>query len=276
MKKKIIAVGLSVLMLIGSFAAYTPDGSGSVLASIGNTKKRTVSVDFNGDGKKETVKFVPSGYDYYMYKKLTVYVNGKKVKNFNNYFYSYDFKTLKLKNGKSFLFIHTSAENDDGSNRVYTYKGGKLSVAINFDKINGCRYVSGLKTKGNQVLVTMGDTDAPGLGAMSFESSYTYKNGKFSLDSTTHEVTSYLNFNTGENGILELTSITDFDIYSDEKCIEYIGTVPEGATVKVTKTYRTNKFISMYVEGNDYAGWYTIKEYDYEHPYLFDGVGGVA
>lgn len=248
------------------------------------TSSHNLQADLNGDGKKDRITFTPSQKSYDMYQKMTISVNGKKVKTIKDryfYYYSYEYKVLKLANGKSFLYLHTIAENDDGPCYLYQYKSGKLSRLISFtENVRGCRWVTSLKTKGNQLFATLEDSDAPGLGAVFFKASYTYKDGKFHKDSNVHKIKAYTNLKTGKSGVSTLTTTREFRIYSDKMCMKYITTVPVGTKLKVTKTYRKGIYVNMYVTGGGYSGWYCGDEYEPVYNadtiYYFDGVTGVA
>ncbi len=280
MKKQISIATFTFVFVLLITQVFIPDSFGipaTVEAKYYN-KVKTVSKDLNGDGKKETIKFVPSQKEYDMFGKLTVYINGKSAKTLKTEFYNYEYSFYTISSGKTFLYVHTSENNEDGYCHLYGYKGGKLSKVIDFQSVNGCRWVGKIKASGNKLTVSMTDSSASGLGATSFRSTYTYSGGKFKLDSKVHKIISYYSYETMESGVFELPVIKAFTIYSDKKCTKEIGTVPIGAKVKVTKAYLTgnwqNGMCSYYVTGDGYDGWYSGNEVGYE--YLFEGVTGVA
>lgn len=242
-------------------------------------KAKTIHVDLNGDNKKETITFKPTIKQYDEYGKLLIYINGKKVRNIQASFYSYEYRFITVK-GKKFLYIHTIWNNDDGIHQLFQYKNKKLTRVINFDSVRLSRWIIGLKVNGNELRVVMRD-NGEGIGIFKFRSIYTYKNGHFKLKSRTHKVLGYIDASNPEafiNGVTKLTVTKKFKIYSDKTCKKKIGTVPVGAVVKLTKVYCTGDyntgFSSYYITGGGYSGWYYSKDIDYNM--LFDGVFGVA
>ena len=281
-RKKAVLV-TAVALFAGAFSMGVIKTPVTAYAKSYSTTK-TIQADLNGDKKKERITFTPSQKEYDMYKKLTISINGKTVKTLKDkyfYFYNYEYKVLKLGKSKAFLYLHTIMENDDGPCYLYQYKSGKLTRLIDFRKnVRGCRWVTSLKTKGNQLFATLEDSDAPGLGAVFFKASYTYKNGKFHKDSNIHKITAYYNYNTTKSGVLTLTTTREFRLYSDTMCGKYITTVPAGTKLKVTKTYRKGIYVNMYVTGSGYSGWYCGDEFEPDFNsdslYYFEGVSGVA
>ena len=236
-------------------------------------EEHTASIDLNGDGSNETVRFLPGSKSYDEFETLTISVNGTEQATLREGMFSYDYRVLKLKNGKHLLYVRTFWNNEDGLKYVYDYRGGKLVRILDVGRNYDARWATDPKVQGNRILFGISGNGA-GIGYYDFEDSYTWKDGKLKEDSKVHKVKKYFNMNTGKTGVLDLTVTKSFKIYSDEKCKKYKATVPVGAHVKVTKTFQEKKYATYYVTGEGYSGWYTSKDVDWEM--LFDGVTGVA
>ena len=234
-------------------------------------KTTTIQADITGDGKNDSIKFEFGGLQDGFATNLTVYVNDKKALSFNDlYFFAVGYDILSFDDGKPFLFLHLSEENDDGPNGLYAYKSGKLKKVLDFNKsVSMCMYVNSLNVKGNKLTVGMGSSGIPGLGVSSFKAIYKYSNGKIKLASKTHKFTGYAGKKPGQ-----IKVAYSFDIYSDKTCKKRIATVPVGAKVKVTKIYVYGTKASVYVESKDYKGWYRCYSYDKEPNLNVEGFCG--
>ena len=196
----------------------------------------TASVVIDGDGEKDSVRFLPSDMEYDEYKSLEIYVNGKKKAAVKTEFFSYYYKVLNLK-GKTLLYVGTYWNNEDGIKYVYNYEGGKLVKVLDVGELFDARWASEPKVSGKKIKFTLSGNGA-GIGYYAFQASYTWDGGKLKEDSKIHKVKEYHNFQTGETGVFTLKASNEFKIYSDEKCTKYLDTVPAGANVKLTKTYQ--------------------------------------
>ena len=275
MKKSSCAKFLASILLFTGLCSVSLVKTPVVARAKEYTKQHTVSLNLDGAGKKETVTFTPGKAEYERYQQLSITVNRKKIKTIKASFFSYSYKLLTLSNGKTFLYLSTSEENDDGLHHIYRYQSGKLSRVLDFNKnVRGCRWVDKIKVSGNRLIATLVDSEAPGLGVTTFLATYIYKDGKLKRESNTLKVKQYTNFSTGESGILVLTTKQSFRLYSDSMCLKYTTSVPVGTHLKVTKTFRKGIYVNMYVTGDGYSGWYCGDECDYN--YYFDGVSGVA
>ncbi|MCR5793131.1 MAG: hypothetical protein K6G65_08175 [Lachnospiraceae bacterium] len=239
-------------------------------------KKKSVSYDLDGKGKKEKITFTPKQKSSGLYKKLVISINGKKKYTLTEKygFYMYSFQRLKLKNKKIFLYLATYGDSEDGSHVVLQYKSGKMKKMIDFDSVANCRWVSDVKVSGNRVISTMQDSDMPGLGYTDFRTSYSYKNKKFVMDNKVHPILRYRNIKNGKEGVFTLKVKKEFTIYQTKECTEAAKTVPVGAKVKATEVYINQKTSAVHVVGSGYDGWYSSKDISYE--ILFEDVGGVA
>ncbi|MBE5905875.1 MAG: hypothetical protein E7277_03650, partial [Lachnospiraceae bacterium] len=237
MKKRICTTLFTMALLLTTFSLLPKQSAQAKTAS----KAKTVHVDLNEDGQKETLFFKPivskdgSTEDF---KKLSIYINGKRMSTFTEYFFSYEYRFITLENGKKFLYLHPQGLNGDGFHRLYQYKKGKLKRVINFDTNPLGRWIGTIKANGNELRVNTSDNGS-GIGLFHFNIYYTYKNGAFHLKSKTHKVTNYYLLNSDnqnqKSGVCELTVSKEFTIYSDKTAKTQIGTVPVGTKVKLTK-----------------------------------------
>ncbi len=237
--------------------------------------------DINGDGKNDTIKFVPKSADYWSKENLTVWINGKKVLSLNDNFYDYSYKKLELKNGKRFLAIWLSWDNGDGPVAVYSYKGGKLKKVTDFSDVKGWRWIDNIKTKNNQLIVRMSDSGGSGLGHYDFRTIYDYNKGKFILHSRTHAILAVYQFDESEGSAVnsrQLTTKHSLTLYSDKAGNEVKYEIPADEKVVITKSYIKGSEMMFYIKNSEYSGWVRPGDYSdyYFDDYMFYNIMGVA
>lgn len=161
------------------------------------SKTRTVSADVTGNGKKDKVRLTfTKDPDNDWVREARIYVNGKKVlsiKDESNY-YSVSLRHIRMSKSKVFLQIISHTDNDYHTfNRIYRYdkKKKKLVPALDLykSKLNSAEEVVKATSKEIQVRHELQPQET---GRISWKFSYTYKNGKFKLKSSTAEVKSIL------------------------------------------------------------------------------------
>ena len=280
MKQKARITLFTIALLLITFSLIPKQSAQAKTAD----KAKTIHVDLNGDGKKETLFFKPTaskGGTEADFVKLSIFINGKRKITFKEDFFSYEYHIITLKNGMKFLYLHPQGLNSDGFHRLYQYKKGELKRVYNFDNAPLGRWIDSIKANGNELRVIMRDNGS-GIGLFHFRAYYTYKNGAFHLKSNTLKVTKYYimdpNGQSQKTGIKELTVSKKFKLYSDKTAKNQIGTVPVGTKLKLTKVYMTgtykNGYSTYYVTGGGYHGWYSSKDVEWEM--LFENVSGVA
>lgn len=184
MKRKIFTRGMAAavfLLAVGFFIAApaTADAKANL-----QVNKTYTQYDVTGDKKADTL-LVSAPLDNYVYGRYEVFINGKKAlsakSNASDYSYNIDIQRLKLKNGKVFLAIIPTIDNDDiPGAAIYWYKSGKLKKAIDLDSMSKIGYhnsVMDISVSGNQIGVTYREMSYA-LGGISFRLNYQYKNGK--------------------------------------------------------------------------------------------------
>ena len=253
-KNRLISLTLIIAMIFSLLAMFKTTET----AHAEELKPKTVLIDLDGKGAKESVTFQPAGYNGEMYVRLDVYINGeKKLSLPDSYGYlGYSYKRYKLANGKIFLLLRLAGYNGNGPHRLYQYTGGKLKCKLRF-QLKWCGIIEKVRVKGNSLVTTMRYGDIPGLGATAFRTIYVYKSGKFKIKSKIHNIIYYLNYKSKQVQCKPRAEkvIESFAIYKDKSCKKKLKKVPVGAKVKPTKIY-INGITSVYVKSKKYSGWY--------------------
>lgn len=277
MNKKSFLFTLTMLTMVFALSLVI---TGTAKAAIKSCSETTsVKYDLDGDGKAENIefKFMPTEDMYWFH--ISISINGKtkisrlKIDNWDD-FYCLQYDFIKLKNGKRFLYINPTENNSDGPCYLYQYKSGKLKKVCNLNQY--CRWIESIKVQGNSLKIKMTDSGGK-IGSNRFWSKYTFKKNKFVLNSKVHKIDEYLyyNSNMSEWGIIPLTVLRPFSVYSDKNCKKYLGTAVEGDHAKVLKVYKSGKTINYYISTESIKGWIT-GDVNYENPSLENEGTGVA
>lgn len=132
-KKHMLHSVLFTFALCVLFMASGVQASAAAGTQTLNAGKTYKSFDLTGDGKKDTVTF-QAKETAYCYSELLIYVNGKlaydNTELKNHYSYSVELKLIRLKNGKTFLYMYAPGDNGDGPCVVLQYKKGALKEII--------------------------------------------------------------------------------------------------------------------------------------------------
>lgn len=254
-RKNYLSIVLVFMMVITSVVALPEKAFASY------AKDTYFNWDITGDGKSEKISFkLDETEEYDVHYTLYVYINDKKALTMNTdyYFITFDYKKLELENGKRFLLISTKEENGYGERLIYQYKKGKLTEVVNLRDVAGAELLEGFSTKGNTVTFTMTCPYAAGIGLSEFETVYTYAGGTLKLKNKVHKITSYGNV-YGYSDNAHPTTVP-IQIYSDKKCKNKSKIIPVGTNLKVTKMFTNKSFISYYVTGEGYEGWYSFED----------------
>lgn len=245
--KKLLSFILSLTLILT--AVIVPSMSAQAASSKAkmitlNTSKITKKYDVTGDKKADKIEFVcynSEGYDDY--DILKVYINNKLAytKEYNHY-YSVHAKIIKLKNGKVFLLMQTTTDNDDDYpvNGIYQYKNGKLKCVTNLSKpLNKYSYhlnCNVTKVENNTIYVKY-NLMCYSLGSSQIENKYIYKDGKFKLNSTGTIKT----VRTYQKNTKTLTTAKKLSVYKKPTA--------KKATVKIPKNKKVKLSTCKYVDG---------------------------
>lgn len=284
MLKKRISLLLILTLMVSALSILsvpqTACAKGSYKPVLYSEKAKTVHIDLTGDNKKETVVFKPGNYNKYGdFRKITIYINNKKVRTFKTSetnSYGYRFITIK---GKTFLYLcYAMPHKYQDTHQLFQYKNKKLVRVITLDKAGLSAQqdgIDGFTVNGNELYVTKRGELTLSLYPFIYRVVYTYNNGHFKLKSRIYNVLAY-NCDMSKKKITNLHVVKKFKIYSSNTCKKQIGTVPVGTVVKMTKVYSTKDFTknsewgtskkgyaSYYVTGGGYSGWICSKNIEY-------------
>lgn len=262
--------------------AYNKYGNGkySPVESVSLRESIKYTADFDGNGTKSDIEIVPMADlrrtseegDYF--EGLAIYKSGSKYSFLTDAADSYyEYKiVVKSIDGKSLLFLKTITDNDYTQMYAFDCSGDTVSMAADFSNNSNMR-TSKLHFEGNTITAYYGNGFGPGIGIFDAERSYKYDgksfiplseyydfDGLYMYDSLTEEYV----LRTGPYRVAH-----SFKIYSDKECTDYIEKVPKGSYVKISRIYVSPDYNgadkgieSVYVESDDYTGWYSSKDYN--------------
>lgn len=195
MKAKYFTRGLAAavfLLAVGLFMATPASAEAKTANNLLEVNKTYTQYDVTGDKKADTLLIsAPWNEQYQMYHGCEVFINGKKAfsRNASSSLYAYriEARRLQLDNGKIYLALIPTIDNDDiPGAAIYQYKKGKLKKAIDLDsmsKIGFHNSVRNLTVSGNKIGVTYNEMSYS-LGYISFRLDYQYKKGKMAQKTT--------------------------------------------------------------------------------------------
>ena len=256
-KYRLVSIALIITMIFSLLAMFKT--TNTVHAEGPYSDSKTVLMDLDGKGAKESVTFQPAEYDSDMfYKRLDVYINGKKKLSLpysTGYAASYyEYKRIKLANGKVFLYIELTNSYGKGPHRLYQYTSGKLKCKLKFQDL-WFRWIGEIKAKSNSIVTTVGSGEMiPGLATTWYSATYVYEGGKFKRKNKAHNIICYLKNGKFRKPSAEKVTYS-FVIYKDKSCKKKLKKVPVGVKVKPTKIY-IGGIASVYVKSKKYSGWY--------------------
>lgn len=231
--------------------------------------KTYAKYDITGDKKNDKVKITQqkrdsNGYAY----KVYVSINGKKHTLTNKWgFYDVNPSIVTLKNGKTYLWIKSSGEDDsDPFMCMYQYKSGRIVKVVTFTSDGQSKYAGPgstdiTKVSGNTITVKQNAMSTP-LGVMGYSYNYTYKNGKIVKSSNVGKIL-WVTFDNGKRGCTGILKSTK-DLYISTSFKKKVTRVKAGQQATVTKIYITKNMISVKLKAkNGKSGWVKCsKTYD--------------
>lgn len=229
--------------------------------------------DITGDKKADrlTIKsYGGDGYDYF--DKVRVYVNGKRKLTLPT-LYSSNAILLRIKSGRTFLFLETLGEGYRETEGIYTYKGGKLVKVLNTDIFPSCCHgdgtpyhrmahfsdsnVSSISVSGSTVRIKFHNVNTiTGRSAVTY--SFKYSDGKLRKTSSTST-----SFSINERSSKKVTAATSFPVYRNSNSTGKVTKVKKGArvTLKAVQIRPSDHFISVKVTSGSTTGWITCKSF---------------
>ena len=258
--------------------AYNKYGNGkySPVKSVSLRESIKYTADFDGNGTKSDIEIVPmadlEGEDYF--EGLAIYKSGSKysfLTDADDSYYKYKI-AVKSIDGKALILLKTITDDDYTQIYAFDCSGDTVSMAADFSN-NSHMWTSKLQLKGNTITAYYWNSFGPGMGIFNAERSYKYDGKSFiplreyydfdGLDMYDSLNEEYV-LRTGPYRVAH-----SFKIYSDKECTDYIEKVPKGSYVKISRIYVSPDYNgadkgieSVYVESDDYTGWYSSKDYN--------------
>lgn len=173
------AIALSVAVVAtlpnSAYAVKTSNGAKCHAISSGTVYNQ---YDVTGDRKADTVYIYLGRDSSYSYSSIYVYINQKLAFHSNTNFYYLAAQLITLKNGKAFLYLKASGDNDDADIcGIYKVSNDKLKQIVDCNKGFGKKVGS---HTGGEITKVSGNAMKVRFSVMAFmsgrtEAEYTYK-----------------------------------------------------------------------------------------------------
>ncbi len=235
---------MSLLILCAAIIVSSPSSAWGATAANSKTicassgEQTTYSkMDIDRDGAKDSVTLSVDD------STVRVFVNDKRVYSFDSHKHgltrssSFDtelyaeIKLMKMSSGRAFAYLHVAVEGTGyWRDYVLAYEKGKLTKVLDANKVTkgtgaGRHYVSGIKAKGNRIVIHHSASVGKYLEA---SYSYKYKNKKLVRTSKTG---AWL----GEKKVRSMRN--NLPVYKSPKCKGITTRLKEGQKVRISKIY---------------------------------------
>lgn len=266
--KKIISVCLLLLgmMVISVFSVSAASNPKSVNLRVGSNRQNVYkSYDITGDNQVDQIN-IAVGYGNKIDKKdsngyynnIFVSINDKTQILKTGYFYSVRAKLYTLSNGKPYLFLETSSDNDYHEiSGLFSYNRSKKKIepAADFTSLfNGYAGRSAgtiVKMNGNTITVRYGMMSYS-LGGCNIDYNYTYKNGKLVRTSYYGKLIS-ISKKQGNSNVL--TAKRNLIAYTAPGTAKKSFTIKKGESVKILQVWKKNTSLYIKVLYGGKYGW---------------------
>lgn len=239
--------------------------------------------DITGDQKEDTILVQQTGryvnYGEEMYRGLGLYINGRKwsllERNDMYYYAPVTINLYTLENGKPFLELYASSDNDyPVISALYQCQGEELECVVDFKRFFGNygrpHRSEIISVKGNTMKIRQSMMSySTGISEIDFD--YGYMNGTLQPISGvgTYADTSLVVNGERNKGILN----TDTLLYSTPGGNSEILIIPEGGRVSVLRCKMVNHSMYIQVSYNGTIGWLEAQEgYEEKENRLFANV----
>lgn len=221
--------------------------------------------DITGDGVKDTLLVKEEGNpDYDAKDVVEVFVNDKSVLRLKAYsFYTTDITLICLENGKVFLHLNPTGDNDDGPSIIYQYRDDHLTEVANFGNLTkkmGYHNLAYIKSVKKNKIVVKNMTQSYAVAGISFECTYEYKNNGLKLTSKTYKTYDYCNYGYAtERGSKSgyITANRGFKVYTSLSAKKVSFRIKKGDRVKLSKVYiNGNKVLYKIKTKSGKSGWF--------------------
>ena len=233
-------------------------------------ERKYTGYDITGDQEEDTIlvkqtrKYANHGEE--MYRGLDLYINGRKWSLLDgNDVYYYDpvkINLYTLENGKPFLELYASADNDyPVISALYQCQDGELECVVDFMRFFGnygrAHRNEMVSVKGNTMKIRQSMMSySTGISEIDFD--YGYMNGTLQPISGvgTYAYTSLVANGERNRGILNADTL----LYSAPGGNEALLTIPEGGVVSVLRCKMVNHSMYIQVSYDGTIGWLEAQE----------------
>ena len=266
--KKILGICLLLfgMMVISVFSVSAASNPKAVSLRVGSSRQNVYkSYDITGDRQVDQIN-IAVGYGDKIDKKdsngyynsIFISINDTTQILKTGYFYSARAKLYTLSNGKPYLFLETSSDNDYHEiSGLYSYNSikKKVETAVNFTTLfNGYTGRSSgtiVKMNKNTITVRYGMMSYS-LGGCSIDYNYTYKNGKLVRTSYYGKLIS-ISKRQGNSNVL--TAQRNLSAYTAPGTAKKAFTIPKGRSVKIMQVWKKNTGLYIKVMYRGKYGW---------------------
>lgn len=254
------------------------------------TKKPVFKKDVTGDGKADTVNLTYTKTDSDYLDKVNVMINGKKAATVDaKYCYGVVVNYISMSKSKVFLQIYTLTDGDYiVNNGIYKYNKGtkKLKKILDLNKVSGGSYIGAMdvtSASSSQIKVAC-RVQPPETGCIEFTYTFTYKNGKFVLNSNSVAAKSMFIRMPGYDQYAKYFKKNQFvafktlKFYKDTKLKKVSFTAAKGNILKLQKIKISGKKTYVQFKKGTKTGWirvfndYPVVYPNYDNSGWFHGV----
>ena len=267
MRKLLTACFLMLgMMIISAFSVSAATNPKSVNLRVGSSRQNVYkSYDITGDRQVDQIN-VAVGYGNKIDKKdrngyyncIFVSINDRTFTLKTGYFYSLKAKLYTLSNGKPYLFLDTTTDNDYHElSALFNYDSSKkkLVTALNttslFSRYAGRSNGTIVKMSGNTITVRYGMMSYS-LGGCSIDYNYTYKGGKLVRTSYYGKLVS-ISKREGKSNLL--TARRNLTAYTAPGTTKKAFTVRKGGAVKIVQVWKKDNSLYIKVMYGSKYGW---------------------
>lgn len=249
------------------------------------TGRHTINRDINGDNKKDEITVNAARNSYYMVNSIKVSVNGKNAltisKNSGSY-YGVSVYYIKMSKTKEFLQIIGLGDNNwKAVNAIYQYnkKTGKMKKVLELTSgLNSAGSVEKATSKNIQIGHSY---QTPETARVNWKYTYTFKNGKFKLKSSTAAVKSSLTTYDNGDGYFKYFKKSKFKamksltFYTSTSQKKKAFTARKGNVLTLKKIKVSGKKVYMQFQLGKKTGWKKVdNDYSKIYNYTMNGVTG--
>lgn len=220
--------------------------------------------DITGDGEKDSL-LVTEGKtsDDDAHEVLEVYINNQRALRLKTYFYYTDIDLVVLQNGKPFLYLKPTSDNDVGLCVIYQYQDGKLVKVVDLNKLTwkiGDHNGGYIKEVKNNKIIVRAYVQSYAVAGISFDCTYKYEDDTLKLTGTTYKICDYCPYDAAkgkERKSAYITANRGFNVYKSISSGKVSSRIKKGDKVKLSKIYLNGKKTRFKIKTKSgKSGWF--------------------